>query len=96
MFDIFSAKEDIGIYTCKMKMKNGQTFSTNISLECKLESIGNIKYTSYTSYKFSELLFEYNILTLMLLNCWLLFFIHSKLELLTQFIASNDETEVYL
>ena len=32
-------------------------------------------------------------LTLVLLNCLFLFFIHLKLELLTQFPASNDEKE---
>ena len=32
---------------------------------------------------------------LVLLNCFKLFFIHLKLELLTQFPASNDEKYVY-
>ena len=31
----------------------------------------------------------------MLLNCLVLIFIHSKLELLTQFAALNDEKYVY-
>ena len=35
-------------------------------------------------------------LTLVLLNCFKLFFIHLKLELLTQFPASKDEKYFYL
>ena len=35
-------------------------------------------------------------LILLLLNCLVLFFIHLKLELLTQFPASNDEKYFYL
>ena len=34
--------------------------------------------------------------TLVLLKCLLLFFIHSKLELLTQFPASNEEKKVFI
>ena len=34
------------------------------------------------------------VLTLVLLNCFKLFFIHLKLELLTQFPASNDEKNI--
>ena len=40
--------------------------------------------TSYCEIKITKL-------TLVLLYCLFLFFIHSKLELLTQFLASNDE-----
>ena len=36
-----------------------------------------------------------SLLTLVLLNCFKLFFIHLKQELLTQFPASNDEKYFY-
>ena len=36
------------------------------------------------------------VLTVVLLKCLLPFFIHLKLELLTQFSASNDENYLYL
>ena len=35
------------------------------------------------------------VLTLVLLNCLFPFFIHLKLELLTQFPASNDEKYIF-
>ena len=38
-----------------------------------------------------EIIIDNLILTIALLNCLLLFFIHLKLELLTQFPASTDE-----
>ena len=44
----------------------------------------------------SDQYFCIGILTLVLLNCLKLFFIHFKLELLTQFPASNDEKYFYL
>ena len=64
--------------------------------------INYIYNCSYLQYKMFSivlpmlLLILWPTLTPVLLNCLFLFFIHSKLQLLTQYPASNDEKYLYI
>ena len=79
-------------------LKNSKKFKMYFMFEYKCMQLFS-KTKCIFKYKCMHIIvrgYGMRVLTLVLLNCFKLFFIHLKLELLTQFPASNDEKYFYL